>query len=156
MADFHQPGNLSTFHRFGPLDTAKTDSELRRFSSHRPVTLILPTTYEELKGEAFKRIIQGLQEVTYLRRIIITMGQTDPEQFSHAKQFFADVLQNNAILWATGPRVQSLIDLLEQNNLSPGPDGKGRSVWFAFGYALSDSSIRVIALHDCDILTYDT
>ena len=35
-----------------------------------------------------------------------------------------------------------------------GPDGKGRSCWLAFGYLLACGRCQVIALHDCDVVTY--
>ncbi|MFQ5602456.1 MAG: glycosyl transferase [bacterium] len=155
MADFHQTGALSTFHRFGTLDINKIEKELTKFSDHRPVTLILPAIYDELKGQALKLIIEELSNVNYLHQIIITMGRTNATEFAHAREYFASLPHKKTIVWATGPRFQKLIDLLEESALSPGPDGKGRSVWFAFGYALTDRFSEVIALHDCDILTYN-
>jgi glucosyl-3-phosphoglycerate synthase len=35
-----------------------------------------------------------------------------------------------------------------------GADGKGRSCWMAYGYILACGESQVIALHDCDILSY--
>ena len=32
--------------------------------------------------------------------------------------------------------------------------GKGRNVWYCLGYILARNNCEVIALHDCDILTY--
>ena len=36
-----------------------------------------------------------------------------------------------------------------------GPPGKGRNVWLCLGYVLASEQARMVALHDCDILTYD-
>ena len=36
-----------------------------------------------------------------------------------------------------------------------GEDGKGRSAWTAYGYILAREDSDVIALHDCDIATYN-
>ncbi|MFQ6114680.1 MAG: glycosyl transferase [bacterium] len=155
MADFYQTGVVSTFHRFGPLNLEKIENELAHFGELRPVTLILPAIYDELKGEALKRIVEELKEVNYLRQIVITMGRTDAAQFKHAREYFSVLPQNKTIVWVTGPRIRGLIDLLEKNELSPGADGKGRSAWFAFGYILAEGHSEVIALHDCDILTYN-
>ena len=33
--------------------------------------------------------------------------------------------------------------------------GKGRNVWYCYGYFLASQRAQTIALHDCDILTYD-
>ena len=35
-----------------------------------------------------------------------------------------------------------------------GSQGKGRGCWIAFGYVLARRQSQVIALHDCDILSY--
>lgn len=154
MADFYQTGALSTFHRFRSIDIDRIERELHIFSKHRPITLILPAIYDELKGEALKLIIEQLKKVKYIRQIVITMGRTNTEQFTRARNYFSILPQDKTILWATGPRIQGLINSLEENELSPGPDGKGRSVWLAFGYVLAEGQSEVIALHDCDILTY--
>ena len=34
-------------------------------------------------------------------------------------------------------------------------DGKGKNVWYCIGYALSRNTAEAVALHDCDIKTYD-
>jgi glucosyl-3-phosphoglycerate synthase len=44
--------------------------------------------------------------------------------------------------------------LLEKNNLGPGREGKGRAVWVSLGYVLAGRKSRVIAVHDCDIISY--
>ncbi|MFQ5864202.1 MAG: glycosyl transferase [bacterium] len=154
MADFYQTGALSTFHRFGSVDIERIERELFIFGTHRPITLVLPAIYDELNGQALALIVEELKKVKYLRQIVITMGRTNAEQFKHARDYFSVLPQDKTILWATGPRIQELINLLEENKLSPGPDGKGRSAWFAFGYVLAEGHSEVIALHDCDILTY--
>ena len=44
---------------------------------------------------------------------------------------------------------------LNKKGLAPGEPGKGRNVWYCMGYVLARDEARSIALHDCDILTYD-
>lgn len=44
--------------------------------------------------------------------------------------------------------------MIEANGLTLGPSGKGLSCWFAYGYVLARGRAQVVALHDCDILTY--
>jgi glucosyl-3-phosphoglycerate synthase len=83
------------------------------------------------------------------------MGQTDKNQFKKAKEFFSQLQQEVVIVWNTGPKISKLYELLKKHELTVGPDGKGRSVWMAFGYIIAENKSRVVALHDCDILTYD-
>src|SRR5205085_8281472 len=57
-------------------------------------------------------------------------------------------------LWNDGPRIQELFRKLDESELNPGPDGKGRNVWISLGYVLASEQARMVALHDCDIITY--
>ncbi|MGH7255242.1 MAG: glycosyl transferase, partial [Nitrospirales bacterium] len=40
------------------------------------------------------------------------------------------------------------------NHIDIGMPGKGQSCWIAFGYVLARQRSKVIALHDCDIISY--
>ena len=51
--------------------------------------------------------------------------------------------------------MQRLFQKLEDAELSAGPGGKGRNVWICFGYVLASEQARMVAVHDCDILTYN-
>ncbi len=59
------------------------------------------------------------------------------------------------VLWNDGPRIHELHALLEKNNIRTGPPGKGRTVWMGMGYVLAEEKSYAIALHDCDIVTYN-
>jgi glucosyl-3-phosphoglycerate synthase len=155
MSDFYQTGAITTFHRLGKYDLGKIEAELTRFGRQRPITLVLPAIYAELEGPALKGIVEHLRHVPYLRQIVVTMGATDSDQFRAAREFFSVLPQETRIIWNDGERMKELYKLLDDNDLSAGPDGKGRSVWMAFGYVLAEGHSEVIALHDCDILTYD-
>ncbi len=154
MADFYQTGVVTTFHRFGNVDLDRMENELTEFNRHRPVALVLPSTYAELEAPAIKQIVEDIQNVTYLNEIVVTMGRTDAEQFKRAKKFFSTFPQRTRIIWNTGPAIGKLYRLLEKNGLFVGEDGKGRSCWTAYGYILSREESKVIALHDCDIVNY--
>ena len=51
--------------------------------------------------------------------------------------------------------MQRLYRQLEEADLSIGSPGKGRNVWICFGYVLASEQSRMVAVHDCDILTYN-
>jgi glucosyl-3-phosphoglycerate synthase len=155
MADFYQTGVVATFHRFGAVDIERMEKELTEFNRHRPIALVLPITPAELEAPAIKRIIHNLKEVSYLHEIVITLGRsTDKKDFLKAREFFSSLPQRHRIIWASGPSIGKLYKLLEENDLSAGGDGKGRSAWIAYGYILSREESKVIALHDCDIVNY--
>ncbi len=60
------------------------------------------------------------------------------------------------MLWNDGPRLQALDQELQKLELAPKELGKGRNVWYCMGYILSSGKAESIALHDCDIVTYDS
>ncbi len=154
MADFYQTGVVATFHRLGKADLDRMDRELTEFNRHRPIALVLPSTYSELEAPAIKQIVEEIKKVPYLNEIIVTMGRTKQEQFIKAKEFFSSFPQRTRIIWNTGPGIGKLYKLLEENGLYVGEDGKGRSCWTAYGYILAREESKVIALHDCDIVNY--
>jgi glucosyl-3-phosphoglycerate synthase len=154
MADFYQTGVVATFHRYGKVDLSRMESELTEFNRHRPIALVLPSTYAELEAPAIKKIMEELKEAPYLNEIVVTMGRTDREQYKKAKKFFSCLPQRTRIIWNTGPYIGELYKLLEEKGLFVGEDGKGRSCWTAYGYILSREESKVIALHDCDIVNF--
>lgn len=154
MADFYQTGVVATFHRFGPVDLERMEKELTEFNRHRPIALVLPSTYAELEAPAIQGIAEGIKKIPYINEIVVTMGRTDKEQFKKAKEFFSCLPQRTRVIWNTGPGIGKLYKMLEENDLFVGTDGKGRSCWTAYGYILSREESKVIALHDCDIVNY--
>jgi glucosyl-3-phosphoglycerate synthase len=154
MADFYQTGAIATFHRFGNIDLKRMESELTEFSRHRPIALVLPSTYAELDSPPIKQIMKEIKKVPYLNEIVVTLGRTNQKQFTRAKELFSSFPQRTRILWNAGPGIEELHKLLEENGLFAGEDSKGRSCWTAYGYILSQEESKVIALHDCDIVNY--
>ncbi len=154
MGDFYQTGVITTLHRLGTPKISNIENKLLQYSTVRPLSLVLPSIYAELEGNALPNILEVLKTVGYIGKIVVTMGQTDAGQFEKAKHFFSKLPQESVILWNTGPRITKLTELLREHELNVGDDGKGRSVWMALGYIIAENKSRVIVLHDCDILTY--
>ena len=155
MSDFYQTGVVTTLHRLGPPNAERLERELVRLVRERPVALVLPSLYSELQGPALSHIVDELCKVPYLSQIVISLDRADKKQFEHAREFFSRLPQVHRIMWNDGPRLQSLFELLPKHDLSFGEPGKGRGTWVAHGYVLAQGQARVIAIHDCDILSYD-
>lgn len=154
MSDFFQNGSITTLHNLKKMPLEMLESKLSDYGATRPISLILPSLYSELEGKALPNIIKELQNVPYLDEIVIGLDNASEEEFIHAKKFFSALPQSHKIIWNRGPRVQKLFKLLEDNNLFAGAEGKGRNVWICLGYIIAHGLTRVIAVHDCDILTY--
>lgn len=156
MGDFHQNGIITTLHNLASRPIADIENELVQFSQQRPMGLILPSLYSELEGEALPNIIDDLAKVPYLNQIIIGLDGASEDQFRSAVEFFSKLPQEHRVLWNDGPRLQALDEELKALNLSPQERGKGRNVWYCMGYTLTRRNLESVALHDCDILTYDS
>ncbi|WP_071674050.1 glycosyltransferase family protein [Nioella nitratireducens] len=155
MADFHQNGNITTLHnlRTRPLDDLTL--ELKTYAATRKITLILPCLYSELEGPALSNILDELAEVPYLHRIVIGLDQATGDQFRQAKAYFARLPQNHMVIWNDSPRMLALGARLVELGLAPQEPGKGKNVWTCIGYLLACADSAVMAIHDCDIVTYD-
>jgi len=155
MSDFYQTGVVSTLHRLGQPDLKALEAELKQHGKHRPIALILPTTFSDFQSVAFSNILKTLTGVGYLEEIVVVMNKTNAMEFMQAKKILSDLPFKPKIVWSSGSRIGELYQLLKRNELDIGEDGKGRSVWIALGYVIANDKSEVIALHDCDILTYD-
>lgn len=155
MADFYQNGIITTLHNLSERTHEDLESELVEFSKSRPMSLILPSLFSELEGEALPNIIQHLKEVPYLSEVVIGLDRADETQYRHALKFFGELPQHHRVLWNDGPRLKALDAELMELGVAPREMGKGRNVWYCMGYVLASGRAESVALHDCDILTYD-
>jgi glucosyl-3-phosphoglycerate synthase len=155
MSDFFQNGEIAAFHRLIERDLSQLEGELEEAATHRPISLVLPYIPVELEGPGLPKIIQELKDVRYLKNIIVAVGRANAEEFNQAKRFFSVLTQRPKLIWCTGPRIEGIYELFEENGINVGEDGKGRSAWTAYGYILGLEDSQVIALHDCDIVTYN-
>ncbi|MBA6225905.1 glycosyl transferase [Colwellia sp. MB02u-18] len=156
MADFYQNGTVTTLHNLAQREPENMAAELLAFSKKRSLGLILPSLFSELEGKALPDIIHKIKQVKYLSEIVIGLDRADLAQYQHALSFFSQLPQHHRVLWNDGPRLQAIDAKLQALGLAPKELGKGRNVWYCMGYILSSGKAESIALHDCDILTYET
>ncbi|MEM8807315.1 MAG: glycosyl transferase [Cyanobacteria bacterium P01_G01_bin.38] len=155
MADLFQHGAIATLHNLTDRPIEDLEADLLKFSKHRRLGLMLPTLFSELESDALKHIVEELQKVPYLSEIVIGLDCADQEQWRYAHHYFSKLPQHHRILWNDGPRLQALDKELAVQNLAPQARGKGRNVWYCLGYMMASQRCDAIALHDCDITTYD-
>ena len=155
MSDFFQNGKIATFHRLKQRDLKELEGELEEATRHRPISLVLPYIPVELQGQGLPKIVQELKNVKYLKNIIVTVGNANAAEFQQAKKFFSDLPSKPQLIWCTGPTIDNIYGIMAENGINVGEDGKGRSAWTAYGYILAREDSQVIALHDCDIVTYN-
>ncbi len=154
MADFHQNGVITTLHNIAKRPLEDLESELEKFKSDRPMGLVLPSLYSELQTDALANIVEELTHVTYLNEIVIGLDRANLDEYKHALQYFGKLPQRHRILWNDGPRLMAIDARLQKLGLAPTEMGKGRNVWYCYGYTLASKRAEAVALHDCDIATY--
>ena len=155
MGDFYQNGIITTLHNLSNRPLAEMEAELEQFSRERPMGLILPSLYSELEGDALPAILGELRYAGYLSEIVIGLDRADESQYREALRFFGRLPQRHRVLWNEGPRLQALDKKLQDMDLAPKELGKGRNVWYCMGYTLASNRTESVALHDCDIVTYE-
>jgi glucosyl-3-phosphoglycerate synthase len=165
MSDFHQQGVIADLHRLHEtLDSESylftLEGELEESARKARMALILPVHISEFRaGKALPRIVAEISKVRYLRQILIALGGVEQlNDFQAAKDYFRRLGATGAdvnVIWVDGPRIQSVFRSLQDQKISIGASGKGQSVWIALGYLFAQNHCELVALHDCDILTYD-
>ena len=154
MGDFYQHGFITTLHNLTKRPLDDLEEELMRFSKRRPMSLVLPSLFSELEGPALGPILDDLKNAAYLGEIVIGLDRADEKQFRYGQEYFGRLPQHHRILWNDGPNLRAVDKMLADKGLAPTEMGKGRNVWYCFGYILASGRGKAVALHDCDIVTY--
>ena len=165
MADFHQEGLITTLHAlYETFDReeylVRLEKKLEDYSRQLDINLLLPSLFSEIKNpQVLDHIVDEISKVRYLRRIVVALGGAPEEaQFQEAKEYFGRLRtpdRDIKVVWVEGPRIQKIFEDIKKREISTGVQGKGQSVWIALGYIFAKEECDVIALHDCDIVTYD-
>ncbi len=165
MSEFHQEGYFTTIHGFYDLFDpeeylARLEKKIMGFSKHMCISLLLPSLYDEIHvPKVLENIITQINEVDYLCSVAVALGGAKEEkQFKEAKDYFRRLRKGERdvkVVWVEGPRIQKIFRKLEEQKIPIGVPGKGQSVWITLGYLFASEVCDVIALHDCDIATYD-
>lgn len=154
MSDFFQSGLITTLHHLGEPSLERLESELLAYRKARPVALVLPALYSEFEGPAMPRIVQELAKVKYLNEIVLILDKASEADFERVRRFMAPISCDVKIIHNDGKRVSEIYETYARNGFQRLERGKGRSAWLAYGYVLARGKSQVIALHDCDIVTY--
>ncbi len=156
MSDFYQHEVIATLHRLGESSLEKLEDELVHNAKRRPIALIIPVTLEDSRNEVFDYILGQLAEVKYVKRYIFAVGKTEePGEFAQIQSKVKNAIPEATLIWANSQRIKGMLERMEASDLHVGGDGKGRSVWLAYGYVIARDDCRVMALHDADIVNYN-
>jgi glucosyl-3-phosphoglycerate synthase len=154
MSDFFQNGIVTTLQDFGQRDSAELQGDVARYAQRRPVTLILPCLASEMEHAALDGIVNILQSVPFVSRIIIGLDCAEASAFKKAVAYFARLPQPHQIVWNDGPRVSDMLAELRRQGLAPEARGKGHNLWTCLGLLQAEGAEGIVAIHDCDIANY--
>ena len=143
---------ITTLHELC-IDKKKLIKSVRDAAVERPVYIIMPMLYSEIKNDALSNISKQLNKCNYVKEIVIPLAAKNEKEFKQVKRFFSDLKIPKLIMWCNGPKIEKLLNELKNDGLDfLKYRGKGRDVWLAIGIA----SLRsyAIALHDADIRSY--
>jgi glucosyl-3-phosphoglycerate synthase len=165
VSEFHQEGYITTIHGFYDLfdpeeHLARLEKKLEQFSRHMCISLLLPSLYDEIHvPDVLENIIDQINRVDYLCSVAVALGGAkDEKEFKEAKEYFGRLKKGGRdvkVVWVEGPRIRQVFKKLQEQKIPTGVPGKGQSVWITLGYLFAAEVSDVIALHDCDIVTYD-
>jgi len=155
MADFYQTGVVATLHRLGANKLDRLERELERYTIAEPVALVLPCLIGELDRPALPRIVEHLRQVHYVDTTVVSLGQADRDGVDRARRLFSRLQRRVRILWLDGPRVKAVLQPLLDAGLISTVAGKGFACWLGYGLVLAEARCGVMAVHDCDVVTYD-
>ena len=135
------------------LDKNKLIKEISDIAVERPVSVVMPMLYSEIKSDNLNNIVKQLNKCKYLKEVIVPLAAKNKEEFNHVKRFFKQLTIPKLVMWCNGPEIENLLTQLKSEGLNLSKyRGKGKDVWLALGIANLRS--YGIALHDADIQGY--
>ena len=154
MGDFFQNGIVTTLHdlEHSPGDGLLTS--VAELATGTPITLVLPCLQTELDGPALAPLVHQLAGIPWLAEIVIGLDGADAEGYRQARALFAQLSQPHHLIWNDGPRVSALVEELTCQQLAPASRGKGHNIWLCLGLVQALGRARVVALHDCDVVSF--
>ena len=154
MSDFFQNGIITTLHNLRLRSISDFEAKLLEFSRNNPVCIALPCLYSELYGKALPKIMKELSQVQYIQEIIIGLDKADYKEYKKAFRYFSRLPQHIRLLWLHNPELISLENEFFGEESDIQHYGKGRNVWYLFGYFIASNKSKTLVIHDCDIITY--
>src|SRR5258707_5490828 len=143
MKQFFQHGLIDPIHGLGSADLVE-DQHLRDAG----LGLLLPCHGRDVGSKALLDTIEVLNQLTFLDQIIISVNGFGSGQ--EAGAFWSQLKLPHTVLWNDSPIFVSWL----QNQDLPAISGKGLNLWSGLGFALSQTELQALIIHDCDIQNY--
>jgi len=148
--DFDQ-GLLTTIHDIS-IDFDQLSARMHELSKTHSTGIIIPMLQRDLKNPAMSKIVDELNECTYLKKVSIAFAGSE-DGHDLCTRTFEGLQIPQDIIWCNSTAVDEVFEDLAIAGLDlTRYTGKGRDVWIAMGIASLE--LDAFALHDGDIRTY--
>lgn len=156
MPDFAQRGPITTLHDLSIGHAPPLEDLLRESVKQYPIGLVLPITASDMRAAPFQQIVRELAKADYLDTSVVVLNRAESaDDYREALEVLKPMGDRAKLLWTDGPRGEAARQDLESAGFDVSIPGKGRAVWFAFGFLLADPRIKAFVLQDGDIENYD-
>ena len=155
MSDFFQNGIITTLHDLGGRSDAELAATLTSQIASTPLSLVLPCLHSELQGPALAPFVRQLATIPWLSEIVIGLDRADAAGYREARELFRQLPQPHHLIWNDGPHLGALLEELREQGLAPGERGKGHNIWLCLGLVQALGRARLVALHDCDVVSFE-
>jgi glucosyl-3-phosphoglycerate synthase len=156
MPDIFQHGQITTLHDLGTTQLERLEQLLVEATRNYKIGLVLPVTAADMRAAPFSRIVDQLEGIEWIARIVVPLGKAPQEDdYLETRQIVERLSDKTSVLWLDGPHVSALYQELTDAGVRVSEPGKGLGVWTAFGFLLADNRLKAFALHDCDIANYE-
>ncbi|MHC1625439.1 MAG: glycosyltransferase family protein [Methermicoccaceae archaeon] len=136
------------------IDVETIKHRLRKLTIEKPVCLILPMLYSEIKGEGLSHIVSELSKCDFLSKVSIALAADSEDEYREVVEFFEDLQIHHSIIWCNGPKVEAVLKEVEKRGIQLSQfSGKGRDIWIAIG--VESRRHYALGFHDVDIINYD-
>jgi len=155
MSDFAQRGPITTLPSLGARPLDEMEDQLSKWAANTPTGIVIPCHADDLHSPAFANIVATLAKLPYVQEVIIGLDAASPSDFMAARNILSTLTQQSCVVWHDGPRVSRVRETLAADGLEPAAPGKGRNLWYCFGYVRSHARLARVVVHDADIVSYD-
>jgi glucosyl-3-phosphoglycerate synthase len=123
---------ITTLHDLN-LDKEKLMKNISDVSFERPVSVVMPMLYSEIKNDALNNIVKQLNKCTYLKEVIIPLAAKNEKEFNHVKLFFRNLTIPKLVMWCNGSKIENLLTQLKPEGLNLTKyRGKGRDYYILY------------------------
>ena len=149
--DFDQ-GRITRIHDFC-MDFDSMESRLRSLSQKYPSGVIIPALENDLNNPMLPKIIDGLNECTYIKKVFIALSAANDNEYEKAMKLSNELEVPSEIIWCNKPEANAILEELRKKGLDvTEARGKGKDLWIAIGIASLE--LYALAIHDVDIVSY--